>query len=110
MAWKAIEKFVGRSALSRAERRIADKQDEIARIKAYQFDQVQHIQKRIDDVDTTIVGLKKRKLRLQAECAAVNEINLARLLQVEAELRELEANEKSLSRSSTSLVPVGTTL
>lgn len=110
MAWKAIEKYVGRSALSRAERKIADKQDEIARVKAYQFDQVQTVQKRIDEVETTIVGLKKKKLRFQAECAAINEINLARLAQLEAELKELEANGKSLSKSSTSLVPVGTTL
>lgn len=110
MAWKFLDRLIGRSALSRAERKIADQHDHIARLKAYQFDQVQEIQKRIDKVDTAIVGLKKQKLRLQAECAAVNQINLTRLDQMQAELNELLANEKSLSQTSTALVPAGTTL
>lgn len=110
MAWKFLDRLIGRSALSRAERMIADQHDHIARVKAYQFDQVQAIQKRVDDVDTKIVGLKKHKQRLLAECAAVNQINLVRLEQLQAELSELQANEKSLSQSGTAIVAAGTTL
>ena len=104
------DQFVGKSALSRVEGLIAQKLDEISRSKKAQFDHATTIQARIDDVDTQIVSLRKRRQRIEAEAAASLELFKTRMEQMEAELRELLANQASLKQPGTLTVPAGTTM
>lgn len=104
------DEFVGKSAKSRAERLIAEKLEEISRVKKAQFDHLTSIQKRIDDVDTEIASLRKKRLRINAEAGASRELFSTRMAQIEAELRELQANQASLNQSNTLAVPAGTTM
>ena len=105
-----FDKWMGKSALSRIERLIADKLEEISRAKKIQFDHSSSIQKRIDDVNTEIVSLKKKRQRIEAEAGASLELFKTRMEQMEAELRELRANQTSLNQPGTLVVPVGTTM
>lgn len=104
------DKWMGKSALSRVERLIADKLEEISRSKKVQFDHSSCIQKRIDEVDTEIVALKKKRLRIEAEAEASLELHKLRMDQMEAELRELYSNQASLNQPSSLSVPAGTTM
>ena len=104
------ERYAGHSALSRVEGLIAAKRDEISRAKRLQLDEVQSIQKQIDDVATEIVGLRKKKERLEAKCEGVAAVNLQRLKQMEAELDELLEMERSLTKPGTISTPAGSVM
>lgn len=104
------DEFVGKSAKSRVEGLIAAKLEEISRAKKAQFDHASSIQARIDDVDTQIVSLRKKRQRIEAEAKASMALHGTRMDQMEAELRELQANQASLNHPSSLSVPAGTTM
>jgi TolA-binding protein len=97
MKW--VDQWLGKSALSRVEKLTADKLDEIARVKRAQFADELSIQKRIDDVDTQIADLKRKRKRIEAELATARETNQRRTEQHEAELKELQANAAALQQA-----------
>jgi ribosome-binding ATPase YchF (GTP1/OBG family) len=93
---KLFDRFLGRSALSRAEALIAEKRDEISRVTKAQLDDIRSIQKEIDLTDVKIVELRKSRKRLETKAEAAMMLNRERLAQLAAELDELTTNEASL--------------
>lgn len=97
MKW--LDQWLGSSAMSRVEKLTADKLDEISRVKRAQFQDELSIQKRIDDVDTEIADLKRKRKRIEAELSTARETNRRRTEQHEAELKELQANAAALQQA-----------
>ncbi len=94
MKW--LDRLAGNTALSRAERLIAFKLDEIAKVQRAQDADLLGIQARIDDVDTKIARLKRARQRICTEMANAQALNKTRLDQLKAELAELRANLEAL--------------
>lgn len=93
-----IDRYLGRSALSRTERLIAAKLDEIAQAQTLQTEHQQSVQKRIDKVDVEIVALRKTRKLIASEMISIRLRDDQRIEQLKAELAELRANEAALQK------------
>lgn len=107
MKWKFLERWIGNTALSRSEKLIADKLDEIARISGSQDADLRAIQKRINRVDVRINGLKKDRELILDEMESAKRINETRNAQLNAELAELQAQARQLSQPEVLTIPAG---
>ncbi len=105
-----LDKWLGRSALSRNEAQIALKLDEIARIEKQQSSDRLDIQARIDAIDTKISDLKRQRKRIQTEMDTADKVNITRLQQLAAELAEFQANKVALNQPDTITAAEGRTL
>ncbi len=105
-----FDKWLGRSALSRNEAQIALKLDEISRTKGAQAADLRSIQRRINQIDTQIYGLKKQREEVEAELETAQQLNEQRLAQLAAELAELRANEAALNQPEVITAAEGRTL
>lgn len=109
--WKAaFDRWIGRSALGRAEALIAQKLDEIAQTEKFQIADELSIQKRIDDLDTRITALRKERRRVESEMQSARNRNQKRAAQLLAELNELSANADSLSKPNIIGTPASKTI
>lgn len=107
---KKLNLVLGRSALGRIESLIARKYDQIAQIEKIQFDDQISIQKRIDDLDTKIAGLRRERRRIEAELESAKNRNKQRIEQLRSELAELEANARALESPDIIGTPNGKTI
>ncbi|HMV49131.1 MAG TPA: hypothetical protein PLD20_12970 [Blastocatellia bacterium] len=107
MKFHFLNRWFGNSALSRIELLIGDKLAEIALVTRRQADDERTIQKRIDDVDTKIVALKKERQRIENEMTSARQINHTQLSRLQSELADLRAREMHLSQPETLMVPSG---
>ncbi|MBL8186569.1 MAG: hypothetical protein JNK38_01105 [Acidobacteria bacterium] len=94
------------SALTRIERDIIRKLDEIATAESRQSADQKAKQRAINKIEVKIIDLKKERLLLLREIEEATRRDKVRLSELEEELRELRTREASLINNTTVEIPV----